>query len=116
MSIQAYQRAATQAESPRQLEYRALGLATSGLLRAHEAGKSDFAGLLAALDKNRQLWSMLASDCMIDGNSLPPPVRAQIISLSLFVSRYTSQVLRDGVSLEPLIDLNKTIMDGLAGT
>ena len=32
MSIKAYQRAATQAEQPRELEYRAFGQATAGLV------------------------------------------------------------------------------------
>ncbi len=36
MSIQAYQRAATQAEQPRDLEYRAFGQVTAGLVRVKE--------------------------------------------------------------------------------
>ena len=36
MSIKAYQRAATQAENPRQLEYRAFGQVTAGLVRVKE--------------------------------------------------------------------------------
>lgn len=114
MSIQAYQRAATQAESPRQVEYRAFGLATAGLIKAAQ-DRLDIAGLAEALDKNRQLWSFLANDCMLDGNSLPQPVRAQIISLSLWVSRYSSQVMRDGAEIGPLIEVNRSIMDGLGG-
>ncbi len=38
MSIKAYQRAATQAENPRELEYRAFGQATAGLVRLKEGG------------------------------------------------------------------------------
>ena len=50
MSIKAYQRAATQAEHPRELEYRAFGQVTAGLVRAEgrrsragpdRAGRSD---------------------------------------------------------------------------
>lgn len=92
-----------------------MGLATSGLIQAQERGHGDIAGLASALDKNRQLWSMLASDCMIDGNALPEAARAQIISLSLWVSRYSSDVMRAGAPITPLIEINKTVMDGLAG-
>jgi flagellar protein FlaF len=45
---------------------------------------------------------------------LPVPVRAQIISISLWVSRYSSEVIQKGGSLEPLIDVNKSIMAGLS--
>jgi flagellar protein FlaF len=67
-----------------------------------------------AIDWNRRLWSTLAADCTSPENKLAPPVRAQIISLSLWVSRYSSEAIQQGTSLEPLIDVNKSIMAGLA--
>jgi flagellar biosynthesis activator protein FlaF len=45
---------------------------------------------------------------------LPMPLRAQIISLAIWVSKYSSDVLRDGAELDPLIDINRTMMEGLA--
>ena len=69
--------------------------------------------LIDALDWNRRLWSTLAVDCMDEGNKLPNPLRAQIISLSIWVTKYSSQVMQQGASLEPLIDINRTIMQGL---
>jgi hypothetical protein len=30
------------------------------------------------------------------------------------VSRYSREVLRDGADVEPLIDINRTMMEGLA--
>src|SRR5207253_10616975 len=62
---------------------------------------------------HRRLWSTLAVDCMDDANQLSKPLRAQIVSLSLWVSKYSSQVMQDGAPLEPLIDVNRTIMQGL---
>jgi flagellar protein FlaF len=41
-------------------------------------------------------------------------LRAQIISISLWVSRYTSTVMRERADIAPLIDINRTIMEGLA--
>ena len=113
MSIQAYQRAATQAESPRELEYRAFGQVTAGLVRAKEQQREP--SLLAeALDANRRLWNILSADCSAPGNQLPMNLRAQIISLSLWVSRYSSDVLRSGADMDPLIDVNRSMMEGLA--
>ena len=113
MSIKAYQRAATQAEDPRSLEYRAFGQVTASLVRAKEE-KLTFAALAEALDANRRLWTLLSADCAIPENALPLAMRAQIISLALWVSRYSSQVLRDGAEIDPLIDINRTMMEGLS--
>jgi flagellar protein FlaF len=115
MSIQAYQRAATQADSPRALEYRAFGLATAGLMRAKDSGRADLRQLTEAIAKNRELWMLLASDCAVEGNALPSGVRAQIISLSMWVNRYSSEVMLAGAEIDPLIDVNKSMMEGLAG-
>ena len=112
MSIKAYQRAATQAEPPRELEYRAFGLVTADLVRAKEIG-AQFAALAEALEGNRRLWSLLAADCSLPENQLPLQLRAQIISLALWVSRYSSEVLRSGAEIDPLIEINKSMMEGL---
>ncbi|MBY0563452.1 MAG: flagellar biosynthesis regulator FlaF [Hyphomonadaceae bacterium] len=113
MSIKAYQRAATQADTPRESEYRAFGVVTADLVRAKEQGLSGGA-LAEALDANRRLWNVLAADCSLPENQLPLALRAQIISLALWVARHTTEVLRDNAEIEPLIDINKTMMEGLA--
>jgi flagellar protein FlaF len=113
MSIQAYQRAATQADSPRELEYRAFGIVTAGLVRAKEASSSEFGQIAEALDANRRLWHIMASDCALPDNKLPQVLRAQIISLGLWVERYSTEVLREKAEIDPLIDINRTMMEGL---
>ncbi len=50
---------------------------------------------------------------MDEGNRLPKELRAQIVSLSLWVSKYSGEVMRDGAPLDPLIDVNRSIMQGL---
>jgi len=71
--------------------------------------------LVEAIDWNRRLWRTLAVDCMDAGNRLPEQVRAQIVSLSLWVTRYSKQVTREGAVVDPLIEVNRTIMEGLRG-
>lgn len=113
MSIQAYQRAATQAEQPRDLEYRAFGQVTAALVRVKEEGQP-LSALLEAINANRRLWNLLSADCAVPENRLPLALRGQIISLAMWVARYSSEVLRDGADVEPLIDINRTMMEGLA--
>lgn len=114
MSIQAYQRASAQAESPREAEYRIFGLVTAGLISAQQKGREDMPGLATAIDRNRRLWSILAQDCANPNNALAAELRAQIISLSMFVSRHSSAVVREGEDIGPLIDINRTMMQALA--
>lgn len=114
MSITAYQRAATQAETPRDLEYRAFGQVTAALLRLKETPTASLAAKAEALDANRRLWNLLSADCSVPENQLSLQLRAQIISLALWVARYSSEVLRAGADVEPLIEVNKTMMEGLA--
>lgn len=115
MSLQAYQQTAARAESPRQTEYRLFGQVTRALMDAAKCDPMDFAGRVDALDWNRRMWSALAIDCAAPGNALPPPTRAAIISLSLWVGRHTSLVIRGQEQIQDLIDINRMIMQGLSG-
>lgn len=113
MSLQAYQQAAQRSETPRDTEYRLFGEVTRALMDASKADDLDFAARIKALDWNRRLWSALASDCASDANGLPPQVRASIISLSLWVNRHSSAIMRREEAFEPLIEINRMIMQGL---
>lgn len=113
MSLRAYQQAATRAEAPKDIEYRLFGQVTRALMTASEAPKTDYATRMDALDWNRRLWSTLALDCSSEGNQLPPQVRASIISLSLWVSRHSSVVMRGEDDFEALIDVNRIMMQAL---
>ena len=114
MSLQAYQQAAQRTEGPRQTEYRLFGEVTRALMDAQRADPTDFKTRVGALDWNRRLWSTLAIDCSRPENRLPMPLRASIISLSIWVSRHTSEVVRDKGEYDLLIEVNRIVMQGLA--
>jgi flagellar protein FlaF len=115
MSHEAYLRAKAQSEAPRDTEYRLFGQVTRALMKAAEADRYDLQTRIDALDWNRRVWSTLASDCASSTNSLPAEVRAQIISISIWVSRHTSAVMRSEEQIDDLIEINRIIMQGLAG-
>ncbi len=115
MSLQAYQRVAARAETPREAEYRLFGQVTRALIDAAAMPADDIRGRMDALDWNRRLWSALASDCCDSGNQLPDPLRASMISLSLWVGRHTSAVIRQEEDIQALIEINRMIMQGLSG-
>ena len=112
MSLKAYKSAQTATEDPRVTEYRLFGQVTGALLDVQKKGASG-TPLVEAIDWNRRMWRTLAADCMDDRNTLSQDVRAKIISLSLWVSKYSRQVTREKAPLEPLIEINRNIMQGL---
>jgi flagellar biosynthesis activator protein FlaF len=115
MSLAAYQTAQKRAETPREMEYRLFGQVTRALVEIQPLPRSEIARRMDAIDWNRRVWSFMAQECADDSNQLPPQLRASIISLGLFVGRYSSEVMQKGADVEPLIDINRMIMQGLAG-
>jgi len=114
MSLQAYQSSAARSESPRETEYRLFGQVTRALLEASRAPSDDVQTRAGALAWNRSVWSALASDCASNDNQLPDELRAGIISLAIFVRRHSRAVMTAGADIDTLIQINRTIMQGLA--
>ncbi len=114
MSLKAYQSTAQRTENPRLTEYRLFAQVTRALLDAEKLDRSQIVERMDALDWNRRMWSVLAADCSVDGNGLPDIVRANIISLSIWVNKHTSLVMRNQEEIGPLIEINRIIMQGLA--
>jgi flagellar biosynthesis activator protein FlaF len=114
MTLQAYQNTQRITEEPRTTEYRLFGQVTGALIDIQKTGR-DGGPLVEAIDWNKKLWRTLAADCMDERNQLPQEVRAKIVSLSLWIAKYSRKVTREGASLDPLIQVNRTIMQGLKG-
>jgi len=112
MSLNAYQRTLKNTENPRNTEYRLFAEITRDLLEAQKHGVVD-ARLVEAIDRNRKLWIALGTDCASDSNMLPKETRAAIVSLSIWVQKYSREVTRKGEDITPLIDVNRNIMKGL---
>ncbi len=115
MSLRAYQQAAQRSETPRDAEYRLFAQVTRALMEVKTKPREDIAAWIDVLHWNRRIWATLADDCSNPANALPDETRAQIISLSLFVHRHTSHVMRREADVDTLIDINRMMMQGLAG-
>jgi flagellar protein FlaF len=114
MSLNAYQQASARAESPSSTEYRLFAQVTRALMQAKQAPSEEYSEVAEAVDWNRRVWNAMAMDCAQAENGLPDSLKAGIISLSLFIGRHSSVVVHDVDEVDILIDLNKTIMQGLA--
>lgn len=111
MSITAYQNVQQATEDPRQTEYRLFALITQKLL---EAKDDTGPKRIAALNWNRRVWSSLKYDLAAPANRFPDALKANLISIALWVERYTSQAMRGEVEVQPLVDVNRSVMEGLS--
>jgi flagellar protein FlaF len=100
-------------ESPREIEQHVFDRITVALEDV-DVEDTDFIGRIDALHRNRELWLRLVCDLSHADNQLPAPLRARLISLGLWVMRETRRLLIVGGSLADLIDVNRSIMRGLA--
>ncbi len=112
MSLSAYQRARTLVETPRATEQRLIRDVTAALMEARDMGYGG-GKLMDVLHWNREMWDTFASACGAPGNGLPDALRASIISISLWVNRHASEVMKGRETLEPLIEVNRSLLEGL---
>lgn len=107
-AVQAYE-AASRHRSQRDQEADVFRRATAALKAARDGGTI---ARIRALADNRRLW-MTVHDLMHDpSNSLPLPMRAQIVSVGLTVQREMDQESPD---FDFLIGINEDFAAGLSG-
>lgn len=100
--------------TPRGIEYEAFARVTARIKAAIERGAEGFPALVAALHDNRRLWTALAADVADDGNLLPAALRAQLFYLAEFTQQHSRKVLIGSEDASALVDINTTVMRGLA--
>jgi flagellar biosynthesis activator protein FlaF len=100
-------------ERPREFELRIFEQITAAMEAADQPG-AHFTARIAAMHRNQELWLTLTSDLMEEENKLPKSLRARLISLGLWVSNETMRVMQNAASLADLIQVNRSIMRGLA--
>jgi len=113
MSLAAYQSVRRLSEAPRDTEHRLMGQITGEMIVARDAKKVG-AGLADPLYRNREMWNLFSADCAAPGNELPHQLRASIISIALWVDRFSSEVIAGHESIDDLIEVNRSVMEGLA--
>lgn len=125
MSISAYKRTMREAETPRDIERQIFGRITAALTVHAESydTATEMAPRLSllsgslqlALVQNTRLWSALKADLQRPENALPEEMRAQLISLALYVERETHAILRGEGKVSALLSINHSIIAGLSG-
>lgn len=112
--LQAYAQTQKSSMSPREIEAMAF---TKAALMLEEAKNNtdDYDNYASALKFNQLLWTIIQADIVDKENELPPQLKANILSLSIFVDKQTVKALADTKTrhIDSLIDINKNLAEGL---
>ncbi|GBR07192.1 flagellar biosynthesis regulator FlaF [Acetobacter oeni] len=106
--IQRYNMGLTNSMSPRQIEAMAFSQAIT-MLQSARTQKDR----IHALSMNQKLWSAVLREVGVENNGMPPVLRHDLLKLSVWATRYCVRAMLHKISLKPLIDINRDMLDGL---
>ena len=111
--LQAYAQTQKSSMSSREIEAMAF---TKAALMLDEASQSldDYDSYASALKFNQLLWTIIQADIVDKENQLPPQIKANILSLSIFVDRQTIKALAETktlVNVETLLMIENYLGD-----
>ncbi|MBS1102455.1 flagellar biosynthesis regulator FlaF [Gluconobacter sp. Dm-62] len=104
-----YQKQSGSYLSSREIEVMAFRHVNSLLSQAKDHPKK-----VAALAANLKLWSLLSMSVERVDSPLPPVLRDDIIKVGLWSMRYSNAALNAPKDLQPLIDVNNDMIEGLS--
>jgi len=112
--IAAYEQQQKRNLTPREVEAMAFTKAAV-MLEDAKAKTKDLEAYTQALRFNHLLWTIMQADITEPENQLPPEIKANVMSLSIFVDKQTNKALRssDPKDLDVLININRNLAAGL---
>lgn len=82
-------------------------------INAELAQASDVPSRIHALFRNQRLWSSLVKDVALDSNRLDAEVKQRITELGVWAMQYSIRAMRGDLPLEPLLRVNRDMIEGL---
>jgi flagellar protein FlaF len=103
-----YQNPGLQAATPQESEAVAFAMCNAAL-----GSIADGRQRVHALHKNHQLWSFIVKDVAKETNRLPADLKRRIAELGLWSMRYSVAAMANDLPVQPLIQVNQDMIDGL---
>ena len=115
--VAAYQQQQKRSLSPREVEAMAFTKAAV-LLEEVKQKTNNIEEYSKALRFNHLLWTIIQADLTEPENQLPNEIKANIMSLSIFVDKQTTKAMRssNAADLDVLININRNLAAGLRTT
>jgi flagellar protein FlaF len=112
--VAAYQQQQKRNLSPREVEAMAFTKAAL-LLEEAKAKTQNIEEYSKALRFNHLLWTIIQADLTEPENELPNEIKANVMSLSIFVDKQTTKAMRtsNAADLDVLININRNLAAGL---
>lgn len=108
---QQYQKQSGSYLSPREIEVMALRYVNNLLEEAEKPQQR-----LHALAASQKLWGTLLRGLLSTDCPLEEDVRTNLVKLGTFSLRHSNAALNSNLSLQPLIDVNNNLIEGLSAS
>jgi len=114
LAFKAYGEITRRTAGEKEIEYALFLQITEALENVLDPETRSFSAWADAISRNQQLWTLIATDLLLPGNALPEELKRSLFFLSEFVRQTSLKVLSGEESIPDLIEVNKTVMAGLA--
>lgn len=121
MSVNAYKKTIRATEDPRDIERRVLSNINARLQLHADTfdGSEDKRALLTkevreSIWDNQKFWMTVKSDLRSSENQLSAELRAELISIAIYIDTASAQVLAGEAKIGPLVEINDNIIKGLS--
>ncbi|MGC8523960.1 MAG: flagellar biosynthesis regulator FlaF [Acidibrevibacterium sp.] len=68
---------------------------------------------ISALFHNQRLWSAIVKDLALETNQLPADLKQNLTDLGIWAMQYSTRAMGEDLSLDPLIAVNRDMIEGL---
>jgi len=116
LAYKAYGEATQRTAGEREIEQALFRQITDALVYVSEAENVQPSVWADAIYRNQKLWASLSVDLLNPGNALAPEIKQSLLHLADFVRLTSLKILGGDGEISDLIEINQTIMMGLAGS
>ncbi len=78
-----------------------------------QARTADKKTRISALFNNQRLWSAIVKDLALETNQLPAELKQNLTELGFWAMQYSTRAMAEDLSLDPLINVNRDMIEGL---
>lgn len=115
LAYKAYGQVQSRTASVKEIEYALFKQITEALEFVAQTENPEPAVWADAICRNMQLWTLLSTDLLGEGNAMPADMKKSLLNLSGFVRTHSLKILSGEGEIADLIEVNTTIMQGLSG-
>lgn len=115
LAFKAYGEVEHRTAGEKNIEYALFKQITEQMETVHRAEDPTPVEWADAINRNLQMWTILATDLMSEENGHSTELKGMLLRINEFVRRTSMHLLSGEGDIADLIEVNQTIMQGLQG-